>query len=91
MKRFKYWLVYYVVIITKELLTNIITSQKEDAADKGTGLKREKLAQINMNTSHAIIISGIRRCGKSMLMKQVINKTKIFVVQLSSQNYIRFR
>jgi len=41
-----------------------------------TGVRRELLDDISqlIDTDHILAISGVRRCGKSFLMKQVINR-----------------
>jgi predicted AAA+ superfamily ATPase len=41
---------------------------------KPHGELREKLAQVNLSKEFVLIITGIRRCGKSTLMQQLINK-----------------
>ena len=41
---------------------------------KPNGESREKLAQVNLSKEFVLIITGIRRCGKSTLMQQLINK-----------------
>jgi hypothetical protein len=41
---------------------------------KPNGELREKLAQVNLSKEFVLIITGIRRCGKSTLMQQLINK-----------------
>ena len=61
----------------KEILSNIVKSQSKDIISKETGIKREKLKEIDLKLNYAIIISGIRRCGKSTLLRQVIDNVKI--------------
>lgn len=41
---------------------------------KPNGELREKLAQVNLSKEFVLIITGIRRCGKSTLMQQLINE-----------------
>ena len=43
---------------------------------KLNGEWREKLAQVTLSKEFVIIITGIRRCGKSTLMQQLINQLK---------------
>lgn len=40
---------------------------------KGTGQQREALAQLPDLDSYALIVSGVRRCGKSTLLYQLLN------------------
>ena len=60
-------------MLTKLIIEQIIDSQKERLSLLDTGMKR-KLPDINTLKSHALIITGIRRCGKSTLLQQ-INRT----------------
>lgn len=60
-------------MIPRLIIEQVIDSQKERLDQLDTGLKRE-LADIEAFPRHAMIISGIRRCGKSTLLQQ-INKT----------------
>lgn len=41
-------------------------------------IEREKKSEIDLNVSFAIILSGIRRCGKSTLLRQLMKKIKHF-------------
>lgn len=60
-------------MLTKLIIEQVIASQKERLDYIDTGLKRE-IPDFSSLTTHALIISGIRRCGKSTLLQQ-INKT----------------
>jgi predicted AAA+ superfamily ATPase len=55
-------------------LRDIAASQKEAVETFDTGLEREVLAGLPDITSHALIVSGIRRCGKSTLLHQFTRK-----------------
>src|SRR3989338_7882453 len=68
-------------MITKEELKSDVISQREELDLANTGIKRE--GEIDENASPVLIISGIRRSGKSTLMKQVIGRHK-------SANYFNF-
>jgi len=57
-------------MLLKDTLREIVL-QKKELQDQKT-IKRELLKEIDSNTSHVIILSGIRRCGKSTLMKQLM-------------------
>jgi len=60
-------------MLSKLLIEQVIDSQKKRLGQLDTGLIR-KVTDFTALTSHAFIISGIRRCGKSILLQQ-INKT----------------
>jgi hypothetical protein len=60
-------------MLSKLLIEQVIDSQKKRLGQLDTGLIR-KVTDFTALTSHAFIISGIRHCGKSILLQQ-INKT----------------
>lgn len=63
-------------IMKKELLKEIILEQQQNILSKDLGIEREVLSKICEYTllPHSIVISGIRRVGKSTLLAQIINK-----------------
>lgn len=63
-------------MIPKETIKNIILSQRSflDSSEQGT--LREKSKEIKVEDSFALIITGVRRCGKSTLMNQLLKKQK---------------
>lgn len=63
-------------MILKETLRGIIKSQKSELPLLEDGVKREKLALIDINLPYAVVLSGIRRCGKSTLLHQLMKKTR---------------
>jgi hypothetical protein len=63
-------------MILKDTLRQIVLLQRRSLGD--IGIKREVLDDIDLKTSHVIILSGIRRCGKSTLLKQLMKKVKKF-------------
>lgn len=61
-----------VTMILKETLQEIVNSQISDLVDSNKTIPRRLLNQMQLETNHALIISGIRRCGKSTLLKQIM-------------------
>ncbi len=61
-------------MIRKEYLAEIAAHQKESISEKETGLTREQLLHLPDIQSHALIVSGVRRCGKSTLLYQLLRK-----------------
>jgi len=60
-------------MIKQSDLSAIVASQKERLGNTETGLERVLLRKLPANPgNHALIISGIRRCGKSTLLGQLI-------------------
>lgn len=60
-------------MITLDTLKQVIEAQKSNMLLKGIGQKREALSQLPDITSYALIVSGVRRCGKSTLLYQLLN------------------
>jgi len=70
-------------MLLKETLRKLVEihASEVNALDQGT--KRDLLDTIDMASPLAVIISGVRRCGKSTLLKQIMKKNKSF-------NYFNF-
>ena len=61
-------------MIRQSVLQEVVEQQKIQLVRTDTGYKRNLLMQLDANLPHhALIISGIRRCGKSTLMHQLID------------------
>lgn len=58
----------------QEQVAIVVDSQKERFLQKGQYIDREALTEVPVLDSFATIISGIRRCGKSTLLHQLIRK-----------------
>lgn len=63
-------------MITREILKEVILTQRENLEKIGLGIPREKEKEVKIEDSFALLITGIRRCGKSTLVSQLINKQK---------------
>ncbi|MCU0370190.1 MAG: ATP-binding protein [Bacteroidales bacterium] len=63
-------------MISKELVRQIISDQRNAILKKDLGIEREILEIIGNKLSipHTNVITGIRRSGKSTLLRQIINK-----------------
>lgn len=57
-------------MITKQTIEQVVASQKERLQKMDLGLLRH-LQGIEHLSSHVLIITGIRRCGKSTLLQQI--------------------
>jgi uncharacterized protein len=62
-------------VLLKETLKEIVKSQQKDFEHLNQGIPRNVTPQINLNLPFAIILSGIRRCGKSTLLRQIMRQT----------------
>jgi len=60
----------------KTLLKEVVLEQEKSRQALDIGIERAALGIVSKHISlpHTIVISGIRRCGKSTLLNQVINK-----------------
>ncbi|MFH1439015.1 MAG: ATP-binding protein [Candidatus Woesearchaeota archaeon] len=63
-------------MIEKNILRKVITLQNNEILERPLGVKRELLSKISLLTNHILVISGIRRCGKSTLLLQLMKKVK---------------
>ena len=61
-------------MILKSLIKDVAEAQKENLLKLSTGLKRHQLGDLPELSSHALILSGIRRCGKSTLLHQLLKE-----------------
>ena len=59
-------------MISKDLLLEVASNQKSDLQRNSSVLKRSEIKDLPLLRSHALIISGIRRCGKSTLLVQLL-------------------
>jgi predicted AAA+ superfamily ATPase len=62
-------------MILKETLRSIVKSQQEDLKSAEQGIPRATTQKIDLTLPFAVILSGIRRCGKSTLLRQIMATT----------------
>ncbi|MBI2530441.1 MAG: ATP-binding protein [Candidatus Diapherotrites archaeon] len=65
-------------MLLKETLRGIVRSQRDSLSGADYGIVREKNRELDLKLPFAMILSGIRRCGKSTLLRQLIKKTNGF-------------
>ena len=61
-------------MLRQEEISNVIDAQWNDFLREDTGFQRELLMQIPVTQSYATIITGLRRCGKSTLLLQLLRQ-----------------
>lgn len=63
-------------MLTKEQLKQILASQQESILKKPFGIERHILKEIlsKQKLPHVVVITGIRRSGKSTLLRQILEK-----------------
>ena len=74
----KYYLPYYLAMMLKDTLKNIIETQRWELNAFDPGVERKESNLVDTSLPYAIIISGIRRCGKSTLLHQLLGKLNSF-------------
>lgn len=80
----------------KDLLKSLLIDQAEQFKNKELGITREKLDQIQKyrKSSHAIVISGLRRVGKSTLLAQIAHKFytagSYYYVNFEDERFLEF-
>ncbi len=65
-------------MLTEEVVKEVIASQRDWIIQVEKGVERDTLNKIEVRTGFAVIISGIRRCGKSILLSQILKKQSVF-------------
>ncbi|MEK6887457.1 MAG: ATP-binding protein [Candidatus Aenigmatarchaeota archaeon] len=65
-------------MILKEELREIVKTQRKSILESEVGVMREKTSEMDISMPFAIVISGIRRCGKSTVLRQLIKKKDKF-------------
>jgi hypothetical protein len=81
---------------SKELIKQILYEQKLKIDSKEFGIERNVLTEIEskIQLPHILIISGIRRCGKSTLLKQIISKyyhsENYFYINFDDERWLNF-
>ncbi len=79
----------------KKLLREIIMEQKEVMAPLDTGTPRDALDAVEKYTSipHTVVISGIRRSGKSTLLRQIMGKfydKDVYYLSFEDERLLKF-
>jgi uncharacterized protein len=72
-------------MLPKIVIEQVIASQKLRIEQLESGMKRY-VGKISGLSSHALIISGIRRCGKSTLLRQILNSGKYNSIYLNFED-----
>jgi predicted AAA+ superfamily ATPase len=71
-------------MITSETLSQVVASQRRGLAALELGVKRECAKALDLGLPYALVLTGIRRCGKSTLLRQLMRRAK------SPQYYFNF-
>ena len=64
-------------MIQKDFLKEIIRQQEINLHAKEEGMIRDSLCTLPDIDNYALIVSGVRRCGKSTLLHQLLKKKQI--------------
>ena len=59
-------------MILKPEIEQVCAAQRKQLANTDVGVERALIDQIRLDTGMVLIVSGIRRCGKSTLLKQLM-------------------
>ena len=81
-------------MINKETLRQIVIQQKESFSQTAQTVRRDLLADILkwFNDNRVIILTGIRRAGKSTILKQIMqNKSEYCYVNFEDERFIDFK
>ncbi len=72
-------------MLSKLIIEQVINSQKERLSQMDPGLPRN-ISDFAVLTSHTLIVSGIRRCGKSTLLRQINETDKSHSIYLNFED-----
>ena len=61
-------------MMLKDTLREVVRSQRKDLDSSEYGVEREMLGEIDLAIPFAVVLSGVRRCGKSTLLRQLAKK-----------------
>ncbi len=64
-------------MLSKETIIEVIKLQREALNKADTGIIREGIKEIKILDSFALMVTGVRRCGKSTLIHQLIKNQKV--------------
>ncbi len=97
MKTFINYLNKYMLMLSKEKLKQILTEQRESILKKPTGIERTiilKDIEPKIKLPHVIVLTGIRRCGKSTILRQIIDKyysnTDFYYINFEDERLFNF-
>jgi len=80
-------------LILESVIAKTIDQQKDRILQMDPGLKRELIPDTQSLSSHALIISGVRRCGKSTLLMQMMmemERKKLLYLNFESPHLYNF-
>lgn len=78
-------------MLLKETLQKVVQSQRQQLESLDVGVERELLKVIDLHSPFVVILSGIRRCGKSTLMRQLMrNVKKFYYLNFEDQRLLEF-
>lgn len=78
-------------MILKETLREVILSQRKELESYDSGVERQILRYIDLSIQYATVISGIRRCGKSTFLHQLLQKlTNFYYLNFEDTRLIDF-
>ncbi len=67
---------YYVNMLFENQISEVAERQKKTFLGRNTGVLREKCREIDLYENFVIVITGVRRSGKSTLMLQLLEKDR---------------
>ncbi len=78
-------------MIRKDKLSEIIENQRRWITEIDRGTEREYLEEVRLTEDFALVISGVRRCGKSTFLSQILkSREKFYYLNLEDPNLTDF-
>jgi uncharacterized protein len=84
-------------MLNKDHVKSLVKEQREKILNRSFGIEREAMSEITdkLKLPHTIVITGIRRCGKSTFLSQIIKKhfseTNFYYINFDDERWVGFQ
>lgn len=74
--RYLYLIIYIWHMLSSDRIRQVLTEQRNDFLERPLGVRRSALNELveKVSVPHTIVITGLRRCGKSTVLRQLVEE-----------------
>ena len=74
--RYIYLIIYIWHMLSSDRIRQVLTEQRNDFLERPLGVRRSALNELveKVSVPHTIVITGLRRCGKSTVLRQLVEE-----------------